>query len=88
MLRIIFLMGLTAIPAFVLAEQCKELAGQYANNPESMDLNDLAKLRTCVTEQIYKQTESFPMGQPAPPPIPAVPMSEPPPAPVLGSPPK
>jgi len=57
---------------------CKALAKQFADKTDLLDLSDLAKLRTCVSEELNAQmaTRRPPPPAPPPPPPPPVPPSK------------
>lgn len=71
MIKAILTIGLAILPTVVSGQECKELADFFSNDPESMSLTQLAKLKTCIEEDVDKKLEvPLPVGQPGPPPQP------------------
>ena len=63
--------------------RCRSLATQFGEKPDALELNELAKLRTCVSDELSSKMESRrpppPMSlPPPPPPRPPVPAPAPP----------
>ena len=77
--RYLFLILLTVGAPSVAYTTCQQLARSFSENSALMSDNELAQLRTCVTNALqHRISESNPLAVP---PMIHVPMSSPPPAP-------
>lgn len=52
---------------------CRNLAKQFGEKPEVLDVSELARLRTCVSDELSSKMEDrrLPVPPPPPPPPPA-----------------
>ena len=80
MIRALLLTVIFIAPISSAYAECPELAQMFANNPDSMEANDLGSLKRCVTNKLREKLFSnrpttIPMPAPAPPPpMPAPPI--------------
>lgn len=68
-LNLLFVATVNADPS----PECRNIATLFGQSPESLEVIELAKLRTCVSEQLNRRINTSRLVAPAPP-APAPPM--------------
>lgn len=71
MYKIIIAVLLVLAPSFAFSEPCTNLAISFARNPDSMDVNELAALRSCISKKIREKLNEERAVAPAPAPAPS-----------------
>jgi hypothetical protein len=66
MYKIIIAVLIVLVPSFAFSEPCTQLAVSFAKNSDSMDVNELAALRSCISKKIREKLNNERMVAPAP----------------------
>ncbi len=70
MYKIIIAVLIVLVPSFAFSEPCTKLAATFAKNPDSMDVNELGVLRSCISKKIREKLKNGRVVAPEPAPMP------------------